>query len=189
MNKVAFKVLSIIVLSSLFSCSNSSEFEVGQNKVGLVNSETIIGNIETIFENDSVVKHLSEGLLGIRGAYVQEDDKYLIYEKGGKHLLTITPKEPLDSLSTIAYIDVYDPRYTTKNGLGLNSNFQEIDLLTTVSKIESTFTSATLFLDKINATMSLNKEDLGIKTINTTEVLKEQIPDLVKPKTFVVWFD
>lgn len=189
MNRIALKVLSVGVVLSLFSCSNASQYEVARNKVGLVDAKTIVGNIETIFKNDSVVKRLSEGLLGIPGAYVQEDDKYLIYEKGGKHLLTITPKEPLDSLSTISFIDIYDEKYTTKDGLGLNSTFQEIDLLTTINKIEATFTKATIFLDNINATMTLDKVDLGIKTINTNEILKEQIPDLVKPKTFVVWFD
>lgn len=189
MNRVALKVFSVGLVLSLFSCSDSSKYEVAKNKVGLVNSKTLVGDIETIYKNDSVVKHLSEGLLGIKGAYSQEDDKYLIFEKGGKHLLTITPQEPLDSLSTIRFIDIFDEKYKTKDGLGLGSTFQEIDLLTTINKIEATFTKAIIYLDNINATMTLDKGDLGIKTINTNEILKGQIPDLVKPKTFVIWFD
>lgn len=189
MIRVALSFFSVVILSTLASCSGSSQYEVAKNKVGLIDSQTIVDDIETIFKNDSVVKRLSEGLLGIPGAYVQEDDKYLIYEKGGKHLLTITPKEPLDSLSTIRFVDIFDEKYKTKDGLGLNSTFQEIDLLAHINKIEPTFTKVTLFFDKLNATMTLDKTELGIKTINTKEVLKEQIPDLVKPKTFVVWFD
>jgi len=113
----------------------------------------------------------------------------LIYSKKGKHLLTITPKEPLDSLSKIGFVDIFDPAYVTEKGIGLNSTFEEINLLTRIGKVEATFTKATLYLDELNATMTLDKQDLGIKTMTTSEIQLEQIPNLVKPKTFVVWFD
>ena len=46
--------------------------------------------------------------------FFQEDDKYLIFEKGGKHLLTIIPQEQLDSISTIKSVEVFDERFKTK---------------------------------------------------------------------------
>ena len=90
-------------LNSLFSpflfvaCSSSDQFEIAKNKVGKITTATTVQEIETIFENDSIVKHLSEGILGYNGAYTQEEDKYHIYSNDGSHLLTITPKESLDS--------------------------------------------------------------------------------------------
>jgi hypothetical protein len=120
---------------------------------------------------------------------MQEDDKYLIYADDGKHLLTITPREPLDSLSTIRFVDIYDERYKTKNGIGLSSTFEEINLWTTIDKIETTFTKATLYLKALNATMTLNKKDLGIRSLKTVDVVPEQIPNLVKPASFVLWFE
>lgn len=191
MNIFSFKSISILALSiTMLSCSNKDEFTVEKNRVGVITSETKVMEIESLFENDSVVKRLSEGILGYQGRYAQEDDFYLIYSKEGKHLLTLTPKEPLDSLSTMRTVDIHDPIYVTKQGaVGLNSKFEEINLAMNVSKIESTFTKVVLYLDQMNATMTLDKLDLGINTIQTNDVQLEQIPNLVKPKTFVVWFD
>ena len=119
-----------------------------------MNSKTAMHEIKNLFAKDSVVKILSEGMLGYRGAYSQEDDVYLVYAKGGKHLLTITPREPLDSMSTIRNVAVHDGIYTTKNGIGLNSVFSEINLMSRIPKVEATFTKAILFLDDLNATMT-----------------------------------
>jgi len=173
----------------MLSCSGKDEFSIEKNRVGCISSKTQVKEIYDLFKNDSVVAHLSEGILGYQGRYSQADDFYLIYSKEGKHLLTLTAKEPLDSLSTIRVVDIHDPIYKTKEGIGLNSTFEEINLAMNVSKVKSTFTKVVLYLDQLNATMTLDKLDLGINTIQTNDVQLEQIPNLVKPKSFVVWFD
>ena len=139
------------------------------------------------FKNDSIVKVLSEGAKGDN--YFQEDDKYYIFEKGGKHLLTIVPKEQLDSTSTIKSIEIFDQRFKTKSGLNINSTFQEINTNNKVNKVETSFTSATLFLDELNATIAIDKEELGLKEFSTEKVNIDQIPDLAKMKSFTIWFN
>ena len=67
--------------------------------------------IDAIFKQDSIVKILSEGAKGDN--LFQEDDKYMIFEKGGKHLLTLVPKEQLDSTSSIKSIEFFDARFKT----------------------------------------------------------------------------
>ena len=47
----------------------------------------------------------------------------------------------------------------------------------------------TLFLDELNATITIDKEELGIKDIITQKISLEQIPDLAKIKSFIVWFN
>lgn len=190
MFKTSFKVfVALSFIISIISCSNKDNFSISKNKVGLVNSKTTVLEIDKIFKNDSIVKHLSEGILGYQGRYSQDDDYYLIYSKEGTHLLTLVPKEPLDSLSTIRYAEIHDGIFTTEAGAGLNSTFEEINLAEQITKIEATFTKVILYLDLLNATMTLNKSDLGITTIQTNDVQLEQIPNLVKPQSFVVWFD
>ena len=118
--------LSLIVASLLImSCTNNDQFIVEKGKDGLITTETTVKELGNIFENDSIVTQLSEGALGDN--YFQDDDKYLIYEKGGKHLLTIVPKEQLDSTSTIKSIEIHDERFKTKAGINLKSNFSEIN--------------------------------------------------------------
>ena len=178
--------LSLIIVSLfIVSCTDNDKFKVEKGKVGVVTSATTIKDLDGLFKNDSIVKNLSEGALGDN--YFQDDDKYLIFEKGGKHLLTIIPKEPLDSTSTIKSVEIHDARFKTEAGVNLNSSFSEINANNAV-RPESTLQSVTLFLDELNATIAIDKEELGLRDFRTQKVSLEQIPDLAKMKSFVVWF-
>lgn len=181
------KILFIAVLSLLYSCSSGEKYEIKKGKVGYLTLKTTVQELREIFKNDSVVSNLSEGALGDN--YFQDDDKYLIYEKGGKHLLTIIPKDQLDSTSTIKSVQVFDNRFKTETGLNLSSTFAQINLNNTIDKIESSFSSATLFIDELNATIAIDKEELGLRAFSNEQVTIDQIPDLAKMKSFTVWFN
>lgn len=186
MIKKSLQAFVLVVFSLvLTSCNNNGKFIIEKGKVGKITTKTTILELDNIFKNDSIVKNLSEGAVGDN--YLQDDDEYLIYEKGGKHLLTIMPKEQLDSTSTIKSIEILDPRFKTKSDISLNSTFADINLVNK-PRVESTLSSVTLFLDDINATIAIDKEELGIKNISFQKVTLEQIPDLAKMKSFVVWF-
>ena len=184
------KFLSVIVIVCsllIISCNKNDKFKVEKGKVGLISTLTTVKDLETIFEKDSIVKNLSEGALG--NNYFQDDDEFLVFEKGGKHLLTIIPKEQLDSTSTIKSIEIHDNRFKTEVGISLSSNFSEINASSNSIRPESTLQSVTLFLDELNATITIDKEELGIKDITTQKISLEQIPDLAKIKSFIVWFN
>ena len=183
-------ILSIVIIACsllVISCGDGGRFTIEKGKVGHLTPKTTIEELDEIFENDSIVKNLSEGALGDN--YFQDDDEYLVYEKGGKLKLTIVPKEQLDSTSTIKSIEIHDARFKTEKGLSLNSNFSEINTNNNINRIESTFSSASLFIDDLNATIAIDKEELGLKEFSTQKVTLEQIPDLAKMKSFIVWFN
>lgn len=180
-------ILFITLTLVFISCGNGDKFKVAKGKVGALTTTTTIQQLEKIFEKDSIVKNLSEGALGDN--YFQDDDEYHIYEKGGKHLLTIIPKEQLDSSSTIKSIQIFDARFKTEKGTNINSTFAEIQLNNNVNKVETSFSSATLFLDDLNATIAIDKEELGLKEFSSEKVSLEQIPDLAKMKSFIIWFN
>ncbi len=184
-------LLSTIVLLFLLitvSCTNNNiKFKIEKGKVGNVTTKTTIQDLTTIFKKDSIVKNLSEGVQG--NNYFQEDDEYFIFEKGGKLLLTILPNEQLDSTSTIKSIEIHDERFKTVTGLNINSSFSEINVNNSINKIERTFSSAMLFLDELNTTITIDNDELGFKEFSSQKVTKEQIPDLAKMKTFIVWFN
>lgn len=188
MHKNIIKLLSLAMVTFLFiQCGNGNKFDISKGKVGELSPNTTMLDLEKIFVNDSIVKNLSEGSLGDN--YFQDDDEYFIYEKGGKHLLTIIPKEQLDSTSTIKSIQIFDDRYSTKSGLSLTSSFEDINLNNTITKVETSLSSATLFIDDLNVTIALDKEDLGLKSFSTQKVSLDQIPGLAKVKSFIVWFN
>lgn len=187
MNKKNLVTIMVIGFSLLMmSCGNSGNFNIEKGKVGKITALTTVKDLNTIFENDSIVKNLSEGSTGDN--YFQDEDEYLIFEKGGSLLLTIIPKEQLDSTSTIKSVEIHDIRYKTKNGISLASNFSEINA-NNVLRPESTLQSVTLFLDELNATITIDKDELGIKDFITQKISLEQIPDLAKIKSFIIWFD
>jgi hypothetical protein len=188
MNKNIYRLLVVSVISILFvQCGNGGKFIIAKGKVGKLTTLTTINDLNTIFKSDSIIKNLSEGSLGSN--YFQDDDEYLIYEKGGKHLLTIIPQEQLDSTSTIKSIQIFDSRFSTKKGLSLESSFEDINLNNKITKVETSLSSATLFIDDLNVTISLDKEDLGLKNFSTQKIRIEQIPGLAKVKSFIVWFN
>lgn len=187
MIKKNFKAaVALLVFVSFMSCSDKDKFVVEKGKVGKITKETTIKELKEIFKKDSISTELSGS--ETKDDYFKEEDKYFIYEKGGILLLTITPKEQQDSLSTIKSIEIHDNRFTTKSGINLASTFSQINTNYGL-RVESTLLSVTLFLDELNATMTVNKEELGLKDFSVQKVSLEQIPDLAKIKSFVIWFD
>jgi len=77
----------------------------------------------------------------------------------------------------------------TETGLNIRSSFAEINLNNNINKIESSLSSATLFIDDLNATIAIDKEELGLKGFSSQKVTLDQIPDLAKMKSFIVWFN
>ncbi len=186
--KQIIKPLLICVIALLFvQCGDKGKFKISKGQVGALTKETTIKDLEKIFEKDSIVKILSEGVKG--NGYRQDEDEYLVFEKGGKHLLTIVPKEELDETSTLKSIEVFDARYKTETGITVNSNFGEINAKAKINKVESSLLSATLFIDELNTTIAIDKEELGLKGFSVQKVSLDQIPDLAKPKSFIVWFN
>ncbi|QTE23509.1 hypothetical protein [Polaribacter cellanae] len=178
-----------LILVSIFiiSCSGGDKYKIEKGKVGYITSKTTIKDLDNLFKNDSIVKNLSEGALG--DDYFQDDDEYLIFEKGGKHILTVVPKEQLDSVSTIKSVEIHDSRFKTESGINLNSSFAEINNNNNINRIESTISSATLFINDYNITIAIDKEELGLKSFSTQKVSLQQIPDLAKIKSLIVWFN
>ena len=187
MKKHTYNSLVLVLLLSIFSCSDSEKFDIEKGKVGHLTTKTTIKELSEIFKNDSIVSNLSEGALGDN--YFQDDDEYLIYNKLGKHLLTIVPKEQLDTTSTIKSIQVFDDRFKTKTGLTIRTTFSDIRANNNINKIESSFSSATLFIDELNVTIAIDKQELGLKAFSNQKVTLEQSPDIAKMKSFIVWFN
>lgn len=180
------KQLFILMLVSviLIQCKKEENYLLARGQVGDITALTQVHGLESIFAKDSVVAHLGEGDFA-DSAY----DEYLVYNKEGDHLLTLIPKQQHDSTSTFENIQIFDSKYKTEKGLGLSSKFKDIIDNYTVNKVESTFTTAVLFVDELDVTITIDKKDLGINDFGTQKIILEQIPDLAKIKTFTVWFD
>jgi len=188
MNIYNYIVISVLV-TTLYSCNNNSDFLIEKDRVGMLTNKTKISELESIFSADSLVVELSKKVTeGKINKYFNEDDQYFVYEKGGKHLLTIVPMKLQDSLSTIKSIEIFDNRYKTKSNISLFSPFKDINSAYRIS-ITNTLLSAHIDIDELNATMSIGKKEIGINEFNREEINPDQIPDLANIQHFTVWFN
>lgn len=179
------KLIFVLLISfTIIQCKKESNFFIVRGQVGKITPLTQIHELESIFATDSLVTNLGEGDFA-DSPY----DEYKVYSKEGNHLLTIIPKHQHDSTSTIESVQLFDSRYKTASGLGLSSTFKDIVNNHTVNKVESTFTTAVLFVDELDATITIDKKELGVNDFGTQKIRLEQIPDLAKIKTFTLWFD
>ncbi|WP_232829237.1 hypothetical protein [Aureibaculum luteum] len=177
-------VLLICVVSlTMIQCKEETNYTIAKEQVGKITGMTQIQELESIFKNDSIVSHLGKDNVA-EASY----DEYLVYSKEGDHLLTIVPKTEQDSSSTIENIQIYDKTYKTTKGLGVKGVFKDIVDNYTVNKVQSTFSTAVLFVDELNATITIDKKELGVKDFGTQKIKLEQIPDLAKIKGITLWF-
>ena len=184
------KILVLCLLVFLFvQCAKENEFLIEKGKVGLVDKQTQISELRDLFVKDSVVSKLSTEAENTNQMFSAQNDEYIVFSKDGKKMLEIVPQSANDSSSVIKSIQIYDNRFKTEKGLSLLSTFRDINENYMVNNIETTLTSATLFIDELNATVAIDKKELGINPFSRDEVTLDQIPDIAKIKYFTVWFN
>lgn len=175
------KLIAILVLSFLFvQCGEDNNMVIKKNQLGKISKNTSIKELDKIFKNDSVVK-FPEGEELFR--------EYRVYEKGGKQLLVFMPLIENDSIKGLELVKIYSDRYMTEKGVSVSSSFTDVDGNYTIDKIEPSFSSAILFVDEINATISLNKKDLNLHEFDMRAIRKDQIPDEASINYITIWFE
>ena len=189
MRIVKYIFIGCFVLLLLVNCSKENNFLIEKGQVGLINNETIVDDLKTLFYKDSLVSNLSSNPENENKLFSNKNDEYLVFSKTGKKLLEIVPVVENDSTSKIKSIQIFDADYKTIKGLSLLSSFKDVNQNYIVDNIETTLTSATLFIDELNATIAIDKKELGLNPFSREQVTLDQIPDIAKIKYFTIWFN
>lgn len=188
--KIIQKFTFLILLSLLFiQCSNESSYIIEKGKVGMLSTNTEIKDLKSIFVKDSIISLISMVEEEDETSFFNDNDEYEIFTKTGNKLLAIVPVGQKDSTSKLKSIQIFNPKYKTKKGISLQSTFKDIKNNYKINKVETTLTSATLYIDELNATIAIDKEDLGFSKFSREEVTLDQIPDVSKIKYFTIWFN
>ena len=184
------RIFALTLIFVSIACSDKSNFKLSKNTVGKINNTTTIADLKEVFKNDSIVSRLSEGEHDDNNSYIHDNDSHLIYDKETKELLlSITPINPLDSLSTIKCVTVFNEKFQTKSNTNINSSFVDLKLNHTISKVEASFHLCTIFLDDINATATIDKLAIGLKPIELGKVEIERIPENTPITSLTFWFE
>lgn len=182
-----FKFIAFLFFALLFMQCVKNPHIVEKNRVGVITTSTKINELLDLFKKDSLVSNLVSD--ESKSSYFFNSDEYVVYSKNGKKLLVITPMDSNDSISKVKSVQLFDASYKTEKGLSLSSNFKEIAQNYRINKVEATLTSAMLFIDELNATIALDKKDLGISPFSKEDITLSQIPDNAKIKYFTIWFN
>ncbi|WP_397362083.1 hypothetical protein [Olleya sp. R77988] len=180
--KKTLLALSIIAIT-FTSCKTEMDPFLIQNKnIGLLTDSTQVKDLKTIFAKDSIISPIAGD--EFTGTLNTID----IYEKGGKHLLSFTPKQALDSTATISSIRIKDPRFKTEKGINYNSTFGEIKSKYTITKIQNSFKSASIFVKESDVFFLIDKKELpGEFRFDMTKNIEEaNIPDTAKIKELML---
>lgn len=180
--------LFLFIFALCFTSCQSDEdnpFLISNKQVGPIKKELRINQLDSIFPNDSIVTQTS-GEQELRST-----DEIKIFEKGGTPLLALEPIQEFDSTSTIGYIRIFDPRYKTKKGLNTESTFKDIIENYDISRIENTLNAAVVFIDEINAYITIDKKELpsSLRYDTDTRIRANQIPDDAPIKYLMIYWD
>ena len=146
-------------------------FLITNNSVGKLDKISLVRDLEIIFEKDSIVKDTMQLALGF-GA-----KKINIFEKGGNHLLTLTPTS--DSIPKVENVRVNDPRFKTEKGIGLNSTFKDIKEKYTIKKIVTSINNIVIFVKDHDVYFTIDKSELpaSLRYVSSPNIEAVQVPD------------
>lgn len=188
--KIAQNIVCLIMMSLLFiQCSNENTYIIEKGKVGNLSTRTKVKDLKSIFPLDSIKRNFSSIEEEEETSFFNDNDEYEIFSKEGGKLLAIIPVEQKDSTSKLKSIQIFNPNYKTKKGIGLSSTFKDVKENYIINKVETTLTSAMLYIDELNATIAIDKEEMGLQKFSREEIALDQIPDVSKIKYFTIWFN
>ncbi|MEQ3656149.1 MAG: hypothetical protein ABNH00_09825 [Dokdonia sp.] len=166
-------LLLLLSVTSLLSCTQDDPFLITSEQVGPLKKSTPIRMLEKVFAGDSVVN--TEG----RSEFVNTGSIVKVYDKTKSSLLLrIMPKNATDS-SLVDNIQIMDDRYTTAEGVSLNSTFKDISDNYTIKRIDNIIGAAVIFVNESNAYFTIDKKHLpGDLLVTTTKKIEQtMIPD------------
>lgn len=182
MKKISYAIALVLGMVLIHSCEKDTTFLITETSVGPLTKSTPVKEMESTFVQDSVVGDTAQINLGISPKKIE------VFEKGGKHLLTLTANS--DSIPTVQNVRVMDPRYVTEKGVGLKSTFKDIQATYDIKKIVTTLNSIVIFPKGSNLYFTIDKEELPENLrFTTSDIEAVQIPDDAKIKYLMLGWE
>lgn len=180
-------ILCVALICTLLfaSCSKDktiNPFLIQKNHIGLLNDSTQVKELDSIFSNDSIVRYIAGD------EFAGSVNTIEIFEKGGKKLLDLSPKEALDSTSIISSVRVIDERYKTEKNISTISTFKELKEAYKISKVDNLINAIVVSVNEINASFTIDKKELPASLRFDMDMTIDpiQIPGKAKIKFFMI---
>lgn len=182
MKRIIFSIL--IGASLLTSCGDkaNAEFLITDTQVGVLKKGTKIGELETLFPEDSLVTESGEK------PFVEAVE---VYKTDGQRKLVATPDENGNSENPIAYVEILDENYKTKEGIGIKSLFKDFKKQYTVNNVSTSFGWVMVTFKDTPLYITIDKAELSeeVRYNLNAKVELPQIPDDAKIKLLMMAWD
>ncbi|MBC2839685.1 hypothetical protein [Robiginitalea sp. SC105] len=156
-------------------------FLITQDQVGKLHRDHTLSQLDSIYRADSLVRDTTRSQLG-------SASRIEVYEKGGKHLLTLSPAG--DSLNLIGNIRVHDKRFTTDKNIFLGSTFGEIKEQYEIRKVITSLNNVLVLLKGTDVYITISRESLPASLRYSRDPIEAvQIPDSAPVKYLMVGWD
>lgn len=182
------KILLVVAICStvlLTQCEQQKEtaFLITNASVGKLDRISLIRDLGVIYELDSIVKDTMQLSAGFGARSIN------VFEKGGNHLLTITPSS--DSIPKVQNVRINDVRFKTEKGIGLSSTFKDIKEKYTIKKIVTSINNIVIFVKDNDLYFTIDKSELpaSLRYVSSPNIDAVQVPDNAKIKYLMVGWD
>ena len=179
--KKSLLYLCLGLLAVQCATDKADPFLLGKDKVGKLQRTNTISDLETVFETDSLIRDTTRMNMG-------GNRKIEVFEKGGAHLLTLTPS--MDSIPVVESVWIRDPRFKTAEGIGLESTFGQIQKSYEIQKVVSSLNNVLVLLKDNPMYFTISREELpGALKYSGTPVEAVQIPEDARIKYIMVGWE
>lgn len=178
-------LFSILFLVLFTSCSSStSDTLIAKNQLGLIKPSTKVEELSTILDKDSVAEFDIESRFN-------KTKEIEVFNKEGRISLVIEPNYQNDSIVTVSEIQILDPKYKTKKGLNVDSDFQAIYENYKINNIQNSINSVILNINEIGAYIVIDKKHLPseLRFDSDLKIEANQIPNEAPIRYFWLRFD
>ncbi|MFC0604636.1 hypothetical protein [Winogradskyella pulchriflava] len=175
-------LIGALLITSCAKEKKINPFLISKTNIGLLTDSTKVKELDSIFANDSVVRYIAGD------EFAGSVNTIEVFEKGGKKLLDLSPREALDSTSLISSVRIIDDRYKTKKNISTLSTFKDIKEAYKVSKVDNLINSVVVSVNEINATFTIDKKELpaSLRFDMDATIDPIQIPEKAKIKFFMI---
>ncbi|WP_299128852.1 hypothetical protein [uncultured Winogradskyella sp.] len=175
-------LLFVLIITSCAKDKNPNPFLIEKHHIGLLTDSTQVKDLKSIFINDSVVRYIAGD------EFTGSVNSIEVFEKGGRKLLDLSPKEALDSTSVISSVRIIDERYKTEKNISALSTFKDVKDAYKISKIDNLINSIVISVNEINASFTIDKKELpGSLRFNMDATIDPiQIPEKATIKFFML---
>lgn len=181
-NIIIIVLLFTVLLTSCAKESAPNPFLIQKTNIGLLTDSTTVKGLDAVFANDSVVRFIAGDEFAGSVNIIE------VYEKGGKKLLDLSPRETLDSTAVISTVRIIDERYKTEKDISVLSTFGELQTAYKISKVDNLINSIVVSVNEINAAFTIDKKELpaSLRFDMSLNIDPIQIPKKAKIKYFML---